>query len=323
MAARDRGGRFALGCWGGALVAVVVLAAAVVGGPAATSAGSSIPGSSFRAGLLVVAAIAATIALASIRLGSRAERASDAARRARYDRIGAGRRDAWRALFEAEGLAGRVEDVAPRARPAIRIETKSVAAAAIPIGASRIGGAPDVPPDFAWPLHAGTRLPFVAEIDLGEVHRAGTFRSAPDTTLPAQGHALFFYSLDAGVGAVRLVRAGLALERAEGRATYPPCAVTFVAYDDPPDPDGALDDDARDRWLAIRAHLSSGHKLLGHGEWIQDPAERDGERLLLQLGDDDGAGARWGDAGTLYFLIGASDLRAGDLHLARCEIQSG
>ena len=62
-------------------------------------------------------------------------------------------------------------------KPEISIEYKA-AKKALPIGASKLGGLPDVPADFVWPRFAGTDyegvkrerpLSFMAQFDLTEL----------------------------------------------------------------------------------------------------------------------------------------------------------
>ena len=60
-----------------------------------------------------------------------------------------------------------------------------------PIGASRIGGLPDLPPGAAWPRLEGAALSFLAQIDLGELHRYPGAEA-----LPAAGLLMFFHDAD-------------------------------------------------------------------------------------------------------------------------------
>jgi hypothetical protein len=54
------------------------------------------------------------------------------------------------------------------------------------------------------------------------------------------------------------------------------------------------------------------HRLLGHPQLIQSPGLAEGTRLLLQVDSDPekGSNMTWADAGSVYFLIGASELKA-------------
>lgn len=62
-----------------------------------------------------------------------------------------------------------------------------------PLGASRIGGGPDLPPDV-WPVNGrGMRHPFVMQINLAEIRQA----CGPMQTLPEEGLLSFFVHDDA------------------------------------------------------------------------------------------------------------------------------
>lgn len=74
---------------------------------------------------------------------------------------------------------------------------------------SRIGGLPDAPAGFEWPMSStGEPLSFVAQIDLAEV-RAGGLPSA--TLLPERGLLSFFHGYEPGPGDGRVGNAGRAL----------------------------------------------------------------------------------------------------------------
>ncbi|WAS98192.1 DUF1963 domain-containing protein [Nannocystis punicea] len=59
---------------------------------------------------------------------------------------------------------------------------------ACPVGQTRLGGDPDLPPDLPWPEVGGVRLTFVAQFDLAELAGHEAARE-----LPAQGLLSFFY----------------------------------------------------------------------------------------------------------------------------------
>ncbi|AFY62731.1 YwqG family protein [Synechococcus sp. PCC 6312] len=73
-------------------------------------------------------------------------------------------------------------------RPGIRIDTTPITATELPLGASRIGGRPDVSEDFAWPVWDGDTLSFLAQINLTDL---AIFPTA--SILPSNGWLLFFY----------------------------------------------------------------------------------------------------------------------------------
>lgn len=72
-------------------------------------------------------------------------------------------------------------------RPAAAIQTERVADEEIPIGRSKFGGAPDLPPEVEWPSWLGRPFGFFGQLNLAEV--------APfdiENELPAEGILSFF-----------------------------------------------------------------------------------------------------------------------------------
>jgi uncharacterized protein YwqG len=69
-------------------------------------------------------------------------------------------------------------------RPAIVIRTSKSSDAKLPLGATKIGGAPDLSPDVAWPCYKNGRLlAFLAQFDLAEIAKQGDVMKG----LPEQG----------------------------------------------------------------------------------------------------------------------------------------
>lgn len=71
------------------------------------------------------------------------------------------------------------------------IASPCVARAIPKLGASRLGGEPDLPSRFPWPRWKGRSQPFVAQIDLAELPQV-----PGRELLPPRGHLYFFYALD-------------------------------------------------------------------------------------------------------------------------------
>ena len=94
-------------------------------------------------------------------------------------------------LIEGAGLGRIVDDLVRHAKPSIRIHTRLADEAMMPVGASRVGGMPDLPPDVAWPLWNGKPLSFVCQIN---VQDAAEYNS--EHTLPSVGLLSFFYGAD-------------------------------------------------------------------------------------------------------------------------------
>lgn len=84
----------------------------------------------------------------------------------------------------------RKEEVAALVRPAILglAPRKSPRA---PLGVSRLGGDPDLPPDVEWPRWRDVPIPFVAQIDLSELPSI-----AGRELLPESGRLYFFHAMD-------------------------------------------------------------------------------------------------------------------------------
>ena len=95
-------------------------------------------------------------------------------------------------------------DLLSLVRPSIRLATQRVTCAQIELGASRIGGTPDVPPGWEWPRWMPSKqrdnkfgelwrpdkpapLGFIAQIDLSTLPQV-------DDLLPSSGWLYFFYN---------------------------------------------------------------------------------------------------------------------------------
>lgn len=96
-----------------------------------------------------------------------------------------------RKIVEASLLAGRVDEVMDMAAPMLRLIRSGDMGNEQPLGASRIGGLPDLPPSITWPVDDGRPLDFIAQIDLAE---AAAVAQLPD--LPPSGRLAFFYDTD-------------------------------------------------------------------------------------------------------------------------------
>ena len=204
-------------------------------------------------------------------------------------------RNAWRSLLEEAGVEARhLDSLQKLVRPALRLETRKVPQADLALGQSRLGGEPDLPPKFSWPVYKGKPLSFIAQVNLEAVARV--MSTAP---LPKRGHLWFFYAADQdnwgfdpkdrGSSVVHY-EADVALERralprelpAQGR--FQPCAIVMSSYVDIPsmedqrNPLMGLDDDAFDNYTEVQDQLAApsndvAHKLLGHAQTIQGAME--------------------------------------------------
>ncbi|MGC5324385.1 YwqG family protein [Brevibacillus sp. SYSU BS000544] len=94
-------------------------------------------------------------------------------------------------LFREAGLAKYAEDFSPLIRPSIRLFTHPANEDDLPLGSSKIGGTPDLPPHFEWPRWKVYTMSFLGQINLAELP------NAPGTTLPKKGILYFFYAVSA------------------------------------------------------------------------------------------------------------------------------
>lgn len=86
-------------------------------------------------------------------------------------------------------FAGEVDRLLEGARPSVRMHTTRSALEDIALGASRLGGLPDLPTGVAWPERNGSPLDFIAQIDLRDL--AGLLPEFPQS-----GWLLFFFDAD-------------------------------------------------------------------------------------------------------------------------------
>lgn len=201
----------------------------------------------------------------------------------------------------------------------------------LPIGASKLGGSPDLPPDTSWPSLDQRPMAFIAQIALAEL--------APldrDGLLPGAGLLSFFCALiDLGspdAGQVLYTPRETPLVR-----TTPPAALAADEHFAPaslaPQADltGAPWQSAQLERLGLsreQLHAYSQatgqdretpmHRMLGHPEIVQnDPRDSAREMcLLLQVDSDESLGMMWGDVGRLYYWLDPKDLE--DRHFDRC-----
>jgi uncharacterized protein YwqG len=86
------------------------------------------------------------------------------------------------------GLARVTKDIDYLVRDSIRLHTTAVDEQTLQVGASKLGGLPDLPAGTAWPEWQGVPQSFIAQIRLDDAHPYDTQR-----LLPASGMLWFFY----------------------------------------------------------------------------------------------------------------------------------
>lgn len=194
---------------------------------------------------------------------------------------------ALRTGIESRGLGALADEILALARPAIRVVPTPTALADLPIGASRIGGTPDLPRGTPWPTWKGEPQSFLGQFDL-----ASLARLPASAALPSEGSLIFFYSArqdtwgfdpdDRESWSVIYAAPGDPLTRAEppvavpDGGVFPPCAVEFEEtltlppLDSMPIDALALTDPQADAYAdLLDAVTPEGHQLLGHPFQIQ------------------------------------------------------
>ncbi|MFA6044085.1 MAG: YwqG family protein [Phycisphaerales bacterium] len=198
----------------------------------------------------------------------------------------------------------------------------------IPVGATKVGGAADLPQGAAWPAANGVNFRFIAQFDLGEVSK-----DLPQSPLPERGLMSFFWCQEDELGAtpegVRVLhtpdtatlvrvsdpwaavpeRVGL-IRRLWGEKPSPrgqgfwPCRVELSLKVTIPDPNGPrgigeelvskaefdmIYGGGLEKELAAAGVLDVGHRLLGEACPIQGPVEFDAQWDRNKAGSEDEA----------------------------------
>jgi len=264
-------------------------------------------------------------------------------------------------LLSAGGLRRVRAQIEQVALPSIRLKAHTVDETHLEPGATKFGGAPDLPAGSAWPQHQGSPLPFVAQLNLSEVARYDTMHR-----LPGEGRLYFFFDIDAFFDSwprqqtiwrvlydhnTRTALQRVALpERGTKRNQYRPSRVTFSAEMTLPDYSqydatsiqrlglsGPLTDEEEWAYYEVQAQLAGTvgtsshiplHRLLGHADAVQWDMHGDlpgvptDWQLLLQVDSDGVPNTEWGDTGRIYYWIRTRDLTKRDFSGVELLLQS-
>ena len=234
-------------------------------------------------------------------------------------------------LAQSVGLAHLADQIYPLLQPCIRFHSQPADDKTLPVGASKIGGLPDLPPDVDIPQWHGKPLIFIAQFNLADVTAYDL-----EKALPLDGFLTFFYAadnghwdtsaVDRGGEQVLYFPTGTRLVRKALQTPFAPCSLTFETeftlppmespyiqsfWDDRQTEKLKLSREDGDRyWNLVKAvEVNTArvhHQLLGHPDQMQGDLFYNlfGEwRLLLQIDTDDDAHMMWGDVGKIYFLI--------------------
>lgn len=189
----------------------------------------------------------------------------------------------------------------------------------LPVGASRLGGGPDLPEDFAWPQNKGRPLDFVLQVNLADL--AGNETNLP---LPPAGILSFFYDLedrpwgldskDLDGYAIRYFEPGVALHRhdpphsklalKEARLIFRPGltlpdseAQSFERLVEELAEEGLDPDEAADILIDLATALTrsggpegtttSAHQIGGHPSQIQNDMQIEAEEIMMAAHRDE------------------------------------
>ena len=218
-------------------------------------------------------------------------------------------------LLTAHGLTGYYEKIVHAVRSSVRITLESASDERIAIGASKMGGLPDLPKTVDWFRQGQTNTPlsFICQINFAEVKPFDN-----ENKLPAGGILYFFYDCsmdgmpwgfdpkDINEKVVYYYDGDLAdLERKEAPNDIEENGCVFEAAElrfetalDLPDLDspagetlGLADDDRENYWeMMDEVSESTINKLLGHSNNIQGGMELECEFVSngLYCGDPSG-----------------------------------
>jgi len=207
------------------------------------------------------------------------------------------------AVFVAAGLSRLIKDIDRLARPSIRITAAEVDESFLYVGASKLGGVPDLPTGAPWPEWKGLPQSFIAQIRLDDVSQYDT-----EKVLPQSGMLWFFYDAqqqtfgedpaDRGGWQVLYTDGDLnALQRAlaptalQATSQYHACLLSFASeltLSQQPKleiPELDWSDDDQKKYESVLSSFSSQadhatphHRMLGNPDTIQDDM-----RLQCQL----------------------------------------
>ncbi|HRE87663.1 MAG TPA: DUF1963 domain-containing protein [Myxococcota bacterium] len=189
--------------------------------------------------------------------------------------------------IDALGLGAHRDTLLGLLKPAIGLQTRAVTDADLAVGATRVGGEPDLPPALAWPSGEDGPLLFVLQVSLAQVaaFRACGVDILPELHLPSPHSELVTLPSDA-----------------------------FDVYWD-------------EVWLPWRGTLRPGpagtcgiHQLLGYAVAERDEAQGLNDEVLIGFDSDDRAAMEWGDVHCVWAIIDRAELIARNFGALRPEM---
>ncbi|KFN03114.1 DUF1963 domain-containing protein [Bacillus clarus] len=242
-------------------------------------------------------------------------------------------------LIDKYGLTHVKQELINTIFPCIKVVPKQQEK--VTIGSSKMGGVPDVPNSFEYPIYKGKPLNFIAQFNLSDVQNIDMNHNLPKTGM------LYFFCIenyfeedvnqnDAGcvlyydVSKEELRRADEIPEK------FNQCEISFeLTYKLP---ELFIDDEAdSDRFLQLLEELIpdhyDNHQIFGEPFSVQEEVlQETGDymgidprnmTLLFQIDSDyKNCNMMWGDLGMLYFCIGNEDLKNQRFENTCCILQT-
>lgn len=171
--------------------------------------------------------------------------------------------DEIRGAFNAAGLERLADHVERLTSTSVRVETRKVRETSLLVGASKIGGQPDMPAGAGWPKRDGRPLGFLAQFNLSEVAAFDLGR-----VLPSTGLLSFFYDFQAAPWGLKVE------DRGGWRVLYADSITTSMARLDWPD--------SLPEWFRLPAQrpaFSLQLSFTAEPEWVLAQGQLTGDEL--------------------------------------------
>ncbi|UKS62137.1 YwqG family protein [Bacillus toyonensis] len=242
-------------------------------------------------------------------------------------------------LIDKYGLTHLKEELINTVFPCVKVVPEQQETVAI--GSSKMGGAPDLPDTFEYPMYTGNPLHFIAQFNLNDLQNVRINHNLPKTGM------LYFFSIENyfeedvnPMEAGRVLYYDVPVEQLrradETQAKYNQCAITFeLTYKLP---ELFIEDEAdSDRFLQLLEELIpdnyDNHQMFGEPFSVQEEIlQETGEymgidpqqmTLLFQIDSDHkNCNMVWGELGMLYFCIGNEDLKNRRFENTCCVLQT-
>ena len=243
------------------------------------------------------------------------------------------------AEVRSDELKLNVDQLLALARPALNYKSVKASEKGLPVGASKLGGRPDMPLATKWPKFDGKPLAFLGQFNLADLQLSPVARDLPATGVfsafcryeeeegnddfPKGSWRLFYFP-----NASALVRCELDAELPDG-SWFPSCRLSYTEILTIPDKespwerelDAIGDMDWDGPYTELHQELCPGDHLLGYPFPIQgDVLYKKSVRHLLTICGNDETGWEWGDGGALYFTLSEADLKAGRFDRVKMEM---